>query len=194
VKVGILVLAAGRASRFGADKRLARLSGGRGVLETMLDQVRASGLPFLVCLGPQDSSVADRLRAEGARCIQCDRAAEGMGGTLAEASSHILNWDGAIVALADMPWVSPATYRAVAAGLSAAGICVPVHGGRRGHPVGFGSDFYPELQSLGGDTGARHLLRRYAGRLTLLPVEDAAIHRDIDLPADLVDPPVPCTG
>lgn len=185
MNVGILILAAGRATRFGADKRLARLAGERSVIQVMLDQVRASGLPCLVCVGVTDTELADQLRAEGVRCIHCSRAGEGMGGTLAEGSGHIPGWEGVIIALADMPWVSPATYLKVASRLSTADICVPVHGGRRGHPVGFGSDFYPDLGSMGGETGARRLLRQYARQVIALPVDDAAIHRDIDVPADL---------
>lgn len=188
--VGILVLAAGRSSRFGADKRLAELPGGRRVIDTLLDNVRASGLKFTVCLGVKDNHIADRLREDNVPCIQCSRAEEGMGGTLAEASSHIQGWDGVIVALADMPWIAPDTYLEVASRLSATTICVPSRERRRGHPVGFGSDFYSELQSLGGDTGARHLLSRYASQVVELPVNDAAIHRDIDLPSDIQDIPV----
>jgi len=185
MSVGILVLAAGRSTRFGADKRLAELPGGRCVIDTLLDKVRASGLPFTVCLGGNDNHIADQLREENIQCIQCGRADEGMGGTLAEASGHIPGWDGVIVALADMPWIAPATYLEVAAQLSAKRICVPARKGRRGHPVGFGSDFYLELRSLGGDTGARHLLKRHAKHVVELPVNDAAIHWDIDFPSDL---------
>ena len=185
MNVGILILAAGRATRFGVDKRLARLEGGRSVILATLDQVRASGLPCLVCVGLNDTELADQLRAEGVRCLHCSRAAEGMGGTLAEGIGHIPGWEAAIIALADMPWVSPATYLKVASRLSTADICVPVHGGRRGHPVGFGSDFFPDLRSMGGESGARQLLSKYARQVIALPVDDAAIHRDIDVPADL---------
>ena len=180
MSVGVLVLAAGRSTRFGADKRLAELPGGRRVIDTLLDNVRATGLKFTVCLGLNDNHIADQLRQENVYCIQCSRADEGMGGTLAEASGHIAGWDGVIVALADMPWIAPDTYLAVATRLSPKTICVPVREGRRGHPVGFGSDFYTALQSLGGDTGARRLLTRYAKQVVELPVNDDAIHRDID--------------
>lgn len=185
MNVGILVLAAGRATRFGADKRLAKLPGGRRVIDTLLDNLRATGLEFTVCLGVNDNHIADPLQKENVDCIQCSRADEGMGGTLAEASGFIPGWDGVIVALADMPWIAPDTYLQVAARLSEKRICVPVREGRRGHPVGFGSDFLVELQSLGGDTGARHLLKRYAKQVVELPVNDVAIHRDIDRPSDL---------
>ena len=185
MNVGILVLAAGRATRFGADKRLAILPGGRRVLDCLLDNVRASGLSALVCLGENDGHIVNQLRRENIDCIQCARAAEGMGGTLAEASAHIPEWDGVLVALADMPWIAPTTYLAVAAQLSSANICVPTRDGRRGHPVGFGSEFYSAMRTLGGDTGARHLLKKYARHVVELPVNDAAIHRDIDFPSDL---------
>jgi len=190
MSVGILVLAAGRSTRFGADKRLAKLPGGRRVIDTLLDNVRASGLTFTVCLGVNDNHIADQLQKENVHCIQCGRADEGMGGTLAEASSHIPDWDGVIVALADMPWIAPGTYLEVAAQLSARKICVPTRENRRGHPVGFGRDFYLELQSLGGETGARHLLKKYTKHVVELPVDDAAIHRDIDFPSDLKEIPV----
>ena len=185
MNVGILILAAGRSTRFGTDKRLATLPGGRRVLDTTLSKVRASGLKFTVCLGVNDKHIADQLLQENVHCIQCHRADEGMGGTLAEASGHILGWDAVIVALGDMPWTASDTYRKVAARLSPEVICVPSREGRRGHPVGFGSNFYSQLQSLGGDTGARHLLQRFSKHVVELPLDDSAIHRDIDTPADL---------
>ena len=187
MKLGILVLAAGRSTRFGSDKRLAKLPGGRRVIDTLLDNVRASGLTFTVCLGVNDDHIAEQLRAENVHCIQCSRSGEGMGGTLAEASSHIPGWDGVLVTLADMPWIAPDTYLKVGAQLSPQRICVPTRESRRGHPVGFGSDFFSELQSLGGEAGARQLLKRYTNQVVELPVNDAAIHRDIDFPSDLND-------
>ena len=51
--------------------------------------------------------------------------------------------------------------------------------------MGFGSDFFSELLSLGGETGARQLLNRHTKHIVELPVNDPAIHRDIDFPSDL---------
>jgi molybdenum cofactor cytidylyltransferase len=108
------------------------------VIDTLLYNVRASGLKFTVYLGVNDNHIADQLREENVHCIQCGRADEGMGGTLAEASGHIPGWDGVMVALAGMPWIAPDTYLKVAAQLSSKRICVPSREGHRGHPVGFG--------------------------------------------------------
>jgi molybdenum cofactor cytidylyltransferase len=108
-----------------------------------------------------------------------------MGATLAQGVGQLPGWDGVLVAMADMPWILPATYRAVAMRLDGGTIAVPTHSGRRGHPVGFGRDFYPALATLGGDTGARRLLGSHGASVIEVPVADPAIHRDIDSPADL---------
>jgi molybdenum cofactor cytidylyltransferase len=117
--------------------------------------------------------------------LRCGRATEGMGGTLAEGVGHIPGWSGVLVALADMPWIAPSTYLAVAERLSAERIVVPVWNGQRGHPVGFGCHFFAALSGLNGDTGARQLLTMHAQSITELTVADPAIHRDIDVPADM---------
>lgn len=189
MNVGILVLAAGRAARFGADKRQALLPDGRTVLATTLANAQASGLPLLVCVGEGDDALARQLLASDIACIGCSRAAEGMGGTLAQAVCHLASWEGALVALGDMPWVAPASFQAVAEQIAKDCIAVPVYQGRRGHPVGFGSDFFSALAALGGDAGARQVLDAHPGRVRELPLADAGIHRDIDRPADLLAPP-----
>jgi len=185
MKTGILLLAAGRAERFGADKRFARMSDGRSVLDATLANARATGLPLLVCLGDADDQLMERLEGEGTACLCCYRAEEGMGGTLAEGVAHIPGWDAVLVALADMPWVAPGSFRAVAGRLAKNCIVVPVCRGMRGHPVGFGGDFFAPLTTLAADEGARQLLARCRDQVVELPLADDGIHRDIDLPEDL---------
>lgn len=185
MKVGILLLAAGSASRFGSDKRLALMPGGNTVLDGVLANITCSGLPVLVCLGPADHELAAYVEARGIACHLCQRASEGMGGTLAEGIAKLSELHGVLIALADMPWIEPGTYRIIAEKLTQDTICIPVHGGRRGHPVGFGRRYFNELCQSGGDAGARNLLDLHAGRVREIAVEDPSIHRDIDLPADI---------
>ncbi len=183
--IGILVLAAGRGMRFGGDKRLATLPDSRRVIDATLANVRASELPLLVCVGEGDVEVIRSLERQGVAYKCCSRAGEGMGSTLAEGACFISGWSGVLVALADMPWIAPTTYLAVAQRLSAQSIVVPVWNGQRGHPVGFGCEFFAALCALCGDTGARQLLSMHAESVTELTVTDPAIHRDIDVPADM---------
>jgi molybdenum cofactor cytidylyltransferase len=183
--VGVLVLAAGRARRFGADKRQALLPDGRRVIDTTLCNISASGLPFLVCVAADDDVLIRHLTAQAIACQRCMRAGEGIGATLAEGIGHAEHWRGALVALADMPWIAPETYSRIAKQLGDERIVVPVYNRQRGHPVGFAHAFYPQLRALHGDVGARSVVTNHAAQVTEVVVSDAAILRDIDLPEDL---------
>lgn len=182
---GVLVLAAGRSRRFGADKRHALLPSGRTVLWQVIDRVRDAGLPLLTCLGGEDVELAAALQSGGVPVMRCLQAHRGMGATLAEGAAALPPWRAAIVALADMPWVTPATFLDLASATDVDGITVPRHDGRRGNPVAFGARFFPVLMRCTGDRGARTVLSEAADRVRELPVSDPGILRDIDRPADL---------
>ena len=182
---GILLLAAGSSKRFGGDKRQAKLSSGTTLLDTALANASASGLPIMVCLNPADHVLADSLTAGGYNVQICHSASRGMGSTLAEGVSHVAGWRSVLVALADMAWVAPATYRMVAEHTDADTICVPYYKARRGHPVGFGHSLYPQLAKLDGDQGAQALLRHSPEKVKKLTVSDPGILLDADTPGDL---------
>ncbi len=182
---GVLLLAAGRAARFGSDKRLARLSGGECLLDTCIATVCAADLPLRVALGSGDDALAADLEARGIATLRCAEAPRGMGATLAEAVRQLPPWEAVLVALADMPWLRADSMRAVAAAAREGGICIPSFRGHRGHPVAFGARFLPELARLDGDYGARELLARHARTVRELALDDPGILRDVDRPDDL---------
>jgi molybdenum cofactor cytidylyltransferase len=116
--------------------------------------------------------------------VVCDNAERGMGASLACALRHSADAAGWVIALGDMPYVQPATVVALRDALmQGSDIAVPVRNGRRGNPVGFGSERLPQLLQVEGDQGARALL--HANPWTAVEVDDHGIHHDIDSPADL---------
>ncbi len=179
--IGALVLAAGASRRFGSDKR-GYLLDGRPMLARTLEAVQAADLACRVCLGPEDGYIPLMLGLPGLEFIECPNAASGMGATLADGVRACTDWDALLVVLGDMPWVTPDTYRNLAAALERDAIVQPEFEGRPGQPVGFGADFFPELMALEGDIGGRDLLRRHPQALRRLPVGDSGIHRDLDEP------------
>jgi molybdenum cofactor cytidylyltransferase len=185
VKIGILLLAAGSSRRFGSDKRRALLPDGRSLLQTTLDAITASGLPAQLCL-PAGYDVPSEMRSRQQLTVQAINHPErGMGVSLAQGMAALPAWDGVLIALADMPWIQAESYIAIAAALTQDTICVPVHAGCRGNPVGFGRVFFPQLCALEGDMGARQLLRDHSARVREVAVPDAGIRRDVDTPEQL---------
>jgi molybdenum cofactor cytidylyltransferase len=133
-----------------------------------------------------DKEVIALLRGEGARVIECDDAAEGMGRSLScgvRANAYADAW---IIALGDMPALRIETIAAVARALQqGAAIAIPMLDGQRGHPVGFAARYGAELSDLRGDAGARSVLRAHATDVTEVQVDDPGVLADVDTREDL---------
>jgi molybdenum cofactor cytidylyltransferase len=187
--VGVL-LAAGSGSRFGGDKLLAKLADGRPLASAALSALAAGVDAVIAVVRPDDAALQALLGESGAQVAICTDAAEGMGASLAcgvrEVQHRFPDARGAIIALADMPWLSPSTVARVAAALRrGAVLAAPTHGGKRGHPVAIGSTYFAELRMLSGDEGAKKLLAAHAAEIELIAVEDPGVLRDVDTPSDL---------
>ncbi len=184
--VGCIVLAAGSGSRFGSDKRLAKL-GEETLLERTLGNITPVFGKRVLVLRPDDDALGSRF-AEDWQIVLAVDAGKGMGHSLAAAMTCTSGWNGAVIALADMPFIKTATYHAVRAGLTATNLVVPYYREQRGNPVGIGKRYFAELAELQGDQGARALLQQHAAAVLRVDVEDAGILRDIDTRAALDAP------
>lgn len=181
-----ILLAAGRATRFGEPKLTQPLPDGTPIALAAANAITAHLSRTIAVVRPDDRELAALLRSAGMDILPCPFADRGMGASLAAAISHTRSAPGWIVALGDMPYIRPGTVRTIRDRLvEGQSLVLPVHQGRRGHPVGFGPEFGPDLEVLDGDIGARSILARHARPEHRLCVSDPGICRDIDTPADL---------
>jgi molybdenum cofactor cytidylyltransferase len=183
--VGVL-LAAGAGSRFGGEKLLASLPGGVPVGVRAARNLRAGVDRGIAVLRPADVHLARLLEKEDFDVAFFAHAADGMGASLAFGVASSAEADGWLIALADMPFVLPATIASLVNRMrDGAWITAPAVHGRRGHPVGFARPLFSDLVQLGGDEGARPLLIRHSSRLETFESEDPGVLSDIDTPSDL---------
>lgn len=184
-----LVLAAGQGRRFGSDKRRALLADGRPLLAATLAQAQSQFVRVFVLLRDSDDAQALGVPAgvEVLRCADAE-AAQGMGHSLAAAVRALQGHAGNAIAvlLGDMPWVRGETLQALAMQARTQRIVFPQVAGERGHPVLFGRAFWPQLQQLGGDSGARALLAAQPQACFAVAVDDGGVLRDVDTPAALL--------
>lgn len=192
--VGIL-LAAGRGSRFdptGARcKLLQALPNGDPVAVASARSLMAALPRVIAVVREEDTATAGLLRSLGCEVVPCAEAASGMAASLACGVRHARDAQGWLIALADMPYVKPATMAALAAAVAqgaqgqgaAPDIAAPMHEGRRGNPVAFGRAHLPALLALQGDQGARNILKN--NPVNELAVHDPGILQDIDTPSDI---------
>nr|MBL8411488.1 nucleotidyltransferase family protein [Dechloromonas sp.] len=182
--VGIL-LAAGFGRRFGADKRLLEIDGMPLAVHSAR-KLQAACARSIVVLRPEDDALAAHPGLSGCTVVRCAESSHGMGHSLVAGVAASVDAAGWLIALADMPFVAPASYRVVVDALrDGAALAQPGYQGRPGHPVGFAAVWRDGLLALTGDSGARDLVRSAGAGRVLCPVDDPGIHQDIDLPVDL---------
>jgi molybdenum cofactor cytidylyltransferase len=96
--------------------------------------------------------------------------------------------DGAVILLADMPAISPSLIDRMISVFDPANgraICAATFRGRRGNPVLFDRRFFPELETISGDVGARTIVVRNGGLVCEVEADDDGPLTDIDTPGDL---------
>jgi molybdenum cofactor cytidylyltransferase len=189
--VGIL-LAAGKGMRFdpsGAQNKLLQTTVDGDTVVVAAATALLAVLPRVTAVVRNaEDAVAMELAKLGCQVVVCPDADQGMGASLVCALEQNQDAAGWLIALGDMPGVQTTTIAALANELknelrNGAAIVVPYYKGERGNPVGFGRQHLPELLTLGGDQGARSLLKAHP--LTKVEVNDPGIHYDIDTAADL---------
>jgi len=187
MKVGVL-LAAGRSRRFRNArfhlKQLATLPDGVTLLETSAKKFRASVDKLVIVVSHDElllQHAAEVAKLYDAEIVINDRAHLGLASSIKCGVVHTFDAVGWLFALADMPYILPATYAAIAAQLnSPTQIIVPIYEGRRGHPIGFGAAYVEALSQLEGDTGAREVIDRHRDHVVQYVTVDAGILVDID--------------
>lgn len=186
-RIGIVLLAAGRGTRFGPEPKLLADLGGRPLVRHAAEAACASGLgPVVAVLGAHASAVRAALADLDLRMVENPLYAEGLSTSLRAGLAALPETcAGAVVMLGDMPRVAPSLLRRLAETFDAtAAAIVPVWSGRRGNPVLLNRDrLAADLDGLTGDRGAAALLR---GRPDVVEiVGEAGTNLDIDTPEAL---------
>jgi molybdenum cofactor cytidylyltransferase len=184
-RVAAVVLAAGLSQRMGAANKLLALVDGQPLVTRVVDTLlQTAARPIIVVTGHEEDRVRAALRGRDVRfCHNLDYAA-GMSTSLRTGVLALGGEvDGALICLGDMPRICPAHIEALLGAFDPAdgrAVIVPTYQGQRGNPVLWAAQFFPEMQSLTGDVGARALLARHAAVLCSVPMADDGVIVDVD--------------
>ncbi len=183
-----IVLAAGASRRMGRFKLLLPWRG-RPVLAHVLEALRASAIPHrILVLGHEAAAVRAAIDLAGFTVRDNPHHPAGQSTSmrvgLLEAPAACT---GYLFLLGDQPGVTAAFIDDLVAWHAAEPDCilVPTVAGRRTSPVLFPAEFREALLGVEGDQGGRPLLDAHADRVRAVPVDDPALVRDLDEPADL---------
>ncbi|EKT54267.1 nucleotidyltransferase family protein [Providencia sneebia] len=180
--VGILITAAGKSRRFqlagGQGNKLNSDLGGQTVFEITLQNAIKSQLPIHVITRPDNQGVITH-------CLQHNVPyslinSEGLGETIAFGVKNTAHWDGWLIQLADMPYITENIFIRVANELKLHPLVRPIHDGKPGHPVGISAQYRQQLIALTGDDGAKSILQGSA--IYRIEMNNSCVINDIDYP------------
>jgi molybdenum cofactor cytidylyltransferase len=196
-----LVLAAGESSRMGRDKALLPYRG-RTFLETIIAKLREAGIDRVaVVLGHHAETIQRAIGWSGAAPAGVEVVINpdyGRGQTSSlqaglraferpatESAPRLGAPDAVVLCLVDHPAFDPATVTTLLEGFerTRAPVIVPLHGGRRGHPVLIARPLFAPLLALSGDEGANRVIHAWGGQTKQVEVPDSGILVDVDDPA-----------
>ena len=186
--VAAVLVAAGGSRRFGKPKQLHRVDG-RSLVRRAAETAWAAGCqPLVVVLGAFADEIAAELENIECSVVVNSGWQEGMGSSIRAGIARVREiapgCAAAMILLADQPAVTVPLLRELAErfrlGPEPAVACR--YAGILGPPAIFSASLFGALEALGGDEGARSLLR--SGLVTAAEIEfpDGAL--DIDTPRD----------
>jgi len=191
--IGIVVLAAGRSTRFAGGRRskLLALAGDTPLVRLAVNAALDAQVGEVVVItGDRSDDVARSLAGLPARIVREPRFADGMATSLGRGVLELRSADAIMITLGDVPGVLPEAYRRIAARWHATGatIVVPRYADATAPspPTLFGSVLFDELLALRGDVGARSVIARHASVVVEEPMAWAA-PRDVDTLDELDD-------
>ena len=170
MSVAAVVLAAGGSVRFRDGAKLAAPFRGRPLVSWAVEAALEAALDeTIVVTGATEFELP-----AGVKEIGNDDWADGLASSLACAIDACNHHEAIVVALGDMPFITPQAWRSLA--LSSAPIAVATYEGRRSHPVRLAREVWPLLPRF-GDEGAREMMRLRPD----LVQEIACVGRPVDI-------------
>jgi molybdenum cofactor cytidylyltransferase len=195
-RVGVVILAAGQASRFGSLKQVMPWRG-RPLVAHVAEQALACEdvATVIVTVGAQEQLVREAVatvEGHGRLAIaavpdwaegQSRSAASGLRAARAATRGQL---SAVVFLLADQPYVTPELLTALIRRHRETGALAvaPRFQGKRGNPVLFDRRAFAEFEKLTGDTGGRAILRGREKEISWVDWPSDDILRDIDTPED----------
>ena len=186
-QLGIVILAAGEARRFGACKQLVEFQS-KPLLQHVLDAALA--LPYkrlMVVTGKYDQEIKKAFEGglvSGAEQVYNPDWPEGMSSSIRLGCQLLASdCDQILVLLADQILVSADELHSLIDETDSTGIACAGFSGTVGPPALFGRAFYPALLSLNAENGAKRILTDPENHVRVFPMASAGW--DIDTPEDL---------
>lgn len=179
MKIGCVVMAAGSAKRFGANKLAMELQG-QSLFQRALDAVPAQQFASVIVV-TQYQEFLETVKYFHFLSIFNDRPDLGQSHTLQLGLAALQDCDGVLFQVADQPLLRQERISALIAlwRKQPEKIAALAHNGKRGNPCLFPARLFPELMAIRGDRGGSAVIHNHPEDLILLEASEEELF-DVD--------------
>ena len=186
-KPAIIILAAGKAARFGSAKQVASFNGTTLLQHVIKEALAAQAEPVVVVTGAHAESVAATASQPSVEVVYNEHWEDGMASGIVAGVSFLLSrnkeTENLIIAVCDQPFVSAQLFiQLIERSHETKGIVACAYADTLGTPVLFTRAYFTALLQLKGDEGAKKIVKQHAEDVAALPFPQGII--DIDTPED----------
>ncbi len=182
--VGLIILAAGKASRMGKPKQLLTYQGSSLISHAVKVGLNSICKPVVVVLGAYKEQIKPQIEKLPVQIVENPYWKTGMSSSIRAGIAAIKesksNLDAIIIALADQPLIDAEVFNQLIQSYQQTGniIIASAYDDIVGVPALFSNIIFSELINLEGDKGAKALMRKYRDEVLTIEIPEAAI--DID--------------
>lgn len=178
-----LILAASQGKRLGAVKPL--MPADHAVLlDRVVKQFRNAKLDdLIVVLGHEARQIVQRIPLNGIKIIINSEHRAGLASSIQRGLAHVSSrFRAVMIGTGGMALVTSQTIDTLIREYNKGkkGIVVPVHDGRRGHPVIIDLKYLESMLELRGDVGTRSVMETHAEDVREVPIDSDEVLIDID--------------
>lgn len=184
-RIAAIILAAGQSRRMGRVNKLLAPVDGKPMVRWAVEAAAGSAAEALiVVVGHEARQVRAALADFDVTFVENPDYAEGISSSVKRGIAALTDTvDGALVCLGDMPRVTSGAIDSLIAAFNPVEgreICIPTWQGKRGNPTLIGRRFFPEIQEITGDVGARYLISAYPDLCCEVEMSGNAVLVDVD--------------
>jgi molybdenum cofactor cytidylyltransferase len=181
--IDIIILAAGKSERMGQQKLLMPYAGKSIIEHIVVKALESNAGQVHVVLGSHQDEIRGVIHQFPVKIVVNKEYEKGMLSSVQGGFNDLSpRAKAGVILLGDQPMVQTGVINKLIETYykTGSGILVPVHKGKRGHPVLIDTKYTSEINALDPNIGLRQLMEKHTGDIHEMEVETNTILKDID--------------